>query len=64
METANPLTALALLQRTRIVLGEKDVPYTLHEVALKDPNTGQWRQYHEKPEWFKHCNPLGASRLT
>jgi hypothetical protein len=46
-------------QRTWIALEEKGIPYTLQEVALKDPATGQWRQFHEKPEWFLRRNPLG-----
>ena len=46
-------------QRTWIDLNEKGVPYTLYEVAIKNPKTGLWHQLNEKPEWFLKLNPLG-----
>lgn len=46
-------------QRTWIALHEKKIPYTLHEVAIKNPKTGLWHQLDEKPEWFLKLNPLG-----
>ncbi|KAL3146074.1 hypothetical protein ABBQ38_015423 [Trebouxia sp. C0009 RCD-2024] len=46
-------------QRTWIALNEKGVPYTLHEVAIKNPKTGLWHQIDEKPGWFLKLNPLG-----
>lgn len=46
-------------QRTWIALREKNIPHTLHEVAIKNPKTGLWHQLKEKPEWFLKLNPLG-----
>ena len=53
-----------MVQRTWITLEEKGIPFTLQEVALKDPATGQWRQFHEKPEWFLRRNPLGEHIIS
>ena len=59
----NHIRFIPAAQRTWIALEEKGIPYTLQEVALKDPATGQWRQFHEKPEWFLRRNPLGDALL-
>lgn len=46
-------------QRTAIALEAKGTPYMLHEVALKNKETGQWFQIDEKPDWWLRLNPLG-----
>ena len=46
-------------QRTLIALNAKQMKYSLHEVAIKNPKTGLWHQLDEKPDWFLKLNPLG-----
>ena len=47
------------LQRTWIALLEKKIPFTYHEVSLRNPKTGLWFPLTEKPKWFTDLNPLG-----
>ena len=49
-------------QRTWIALNEKKLTFDTHEVAIKDPETGLWKQLEEKPAWFTKLNPLGKVR--
>ena len=49
-------------QRTWIALNEKTLTFETHEVAIKDPATGLWKQIDEKPAWLLKLNPLGKAR--
>lgn len=42
-----------------MALNEKKLTFETHEVAIKDPETGLWKQLNEKPEWMLKLNPLG-----
>ena len=46
-------------QRTWIALLEKKIPFSYHEVSLRNPKTGLWYPLTEKPKWFTDLNPLG-----